>query len=490
MSRSAAALAAVALLVAGCGGGGKKSGSLPEGASLAPKSAVAFVSLSSNFSSDQWRRVQALAARFQGTPRLVAELEKQLKGLDFDKDVKPALGPEVDIVVLDPAGKDVVGLTKPDTTAKLKLLLRRTVSPGETNPAITQIGDWVAIADKQAQLDRFKAAAANGKLADDESFKNAFEKLDPDSSARWWVSGDFVQSALDRSLVRRGAPPRLSHDVGDLHAIAGSVKAEADGVRAEVDGLIDPTPEPATFSPSLPDEVPAGAVLYVGATSLDAPLRTVLALVGKSVPNFDTQLSQVQGVLGLSLENDIYPLLKGESGLAVYPGPGNIPPLLFLQKVDDEQKAESLLKRVAAIAQLAGGIKVDTVPLAGGKSMQRLEFTSAGVTIYDGVAHGKLFVTNSSRLGGQMVAGKPARPLSEDSLYRSARDAAGMPDQIAAFAYGDLNNGLPYAFRLAQRTGSVVPPEAFANVKPLNGAVAYLVKDGDALRISGFSAIK
>jgi hypothetical protein len=258
MSRSAAALAAVALLVAGCGGGGKKSGSLPEGASLAPKSAVAFVSLSSNFSSDQWRRVQALAARFQGTPRLVAELEKQLKGLDFDKDVKPALGPEVDIVVLDPAGKDVVGLTKPDTTAKLKLLLRSTVSPGEKKPAITQIGDWVAIADNQAQLDRFKVAADNGKLADDESFKNAFEKLDPDSSARWWVSGDFVQSALDRSLVRSGAPPRLSHDVGDLRAIAGSVKAEADGVRAEVDGLIDPTPEPATFSPSLPDEVQAG----------------------------------------------------------------------------------------------------------------------------------------------------------------------------------------------------------------------------------------
>jgi hypothetical protein len=489
MSRLAAALAAIALL-AGCGGGGKKSGSLPEGASLAPESAVAFVSLNSDFSSSQWRQVQGLAARFPGTPRLVAELEKQLKGLDFDKDVKPALGPEVDIVVLGPAGNDVIGLTKPDTTAKLKLLLSRTVSPGETKAAITQIGDWVAIADKQAQLDRFKAAAENGKLADDEDFKHAFEKLEPESSARWWVSGDFVQSALDKSLVSGGAPPRLSHDVGDLHAISGSVKAEEGGVKADVYGLIRPTPDPATFSPSLPDEVPGGAVLYVSSTNLAAPLRTVLRLVGKSVPDFNTQLGQVEGVLGLSLEGDIYPLLKEESGFAVYPGPGNIPPLLFLQKVDDEQKAESLLKRVAAIAQLAGGIKVGTVPLPGGKSMQRLEFTNAGVTVYDGVARGKLFVTNSSGLGGQMVAGKTARPLSEDSLYRSARDAAGMPDQVAAFAYGDLKNGLPYAFLLAQRTGSVVPPEAFANVKPLSGAVAYLVKDGDALRISGFAAIK
>src|SRR6185312_8515936 len=101
MTRRAAALAAVVLLAAACGGGGKKGGSVPEGASLAPKSSVAFISLNSD-SSDQWRQVQALAARFPGTPQFVSRLEKQLKGLDFDRDVKPALGPEVDIVALDP----------------------------------------------------------------------------------------------------------------------------------------------------------------------------------------------------------------------------------------------------------------------------------------------------------------------------------------------------------------------------------------------------
>jgi hypothetical protein len=493
MSRGAAVAAAVVLLAAGCGGSGKKSGSVPEGASLAPKSSVGFVSLNSDFSSAQWQHVQALAARFPGTPQLVAALEKQLKGLDFDEDVKPALGSEVDIVLLGPTGKDVVGLTKPDTTTKLKLLLSKLVSKGETKAAITQIGDWVAIADKQAELDRFKAAAENGKLADDEDFKQGFEKLDSDSAARWWVSGDFAQSSLDRSLVSGGAAPRLTHDVGDLHAISGSAKAETDGVQADAYGLIEPTPDPATFSPSLPDEVPAGAVLYISSTNLAAPVRTILRLVGKSEPNFETQLSQIQGVLGLSLADDVYPLLKAESALAVYPGPlgpGNAPPLLFLQEVNDDQKAESLLKRVAAIAQLAGSIKVDTVPLANGKSMQRLEFTEAGVRVYDGVANGKLFVANSEGLGAQIVAGKPAKSLADEPLYRSARDAAGMPDRVAAFAYGDLKNGLPYVFQAAQRSGSTVPPEAFANVKPLHGTVVYLVKDDDALRISGFATIK
>ena len=44
--------------------------------------------------------------------------------------------------------------------------------------------------------------------------------------------------------------------------------------------------------------------------------------------------------------------------------------------------------------------------------------------------------------------------------------------------------------RLSQQSGSTVPPEAFENVKPLHSAVVYLVKDGDALRVSGFQTIK
>jgi hypothetical protein len=35
-----------------------------------------------------------------------------------------------------------------------------------------------------------------------------------------------------------------------------------------------------------------------------------------------------------------------------------------------------------------------------------------------------------------------------------------------------------------------VPPAVSANVKPLQGTVVYLVKDGDVLRISGFQTIK
>jgi Protein of unknown function (DUF3352) len=403
------------------------------------------------------------------------------------QNLKQYAGDEVDVVFLDlQSDRDYVVITKPPTKEKLDQFLKL----GGDAFSQGSVDDW-AVAGDAAAVDRFEELAKSGdKLADDDGFKQGFDQLDAGTSARWWVRGEAVQSALDRSLVSSGAPPRLSHDLGDLQSLSGSFEAETEGVRADAYGLIDPAPDPDTFSPSLPAEVPGGAVLYVSSTDLAAPVRAILRLVSKSRPNFDTQRSQVEGVLGLSLEDDVFPLLKSESALAVYPGAGAIPPILFLQKVGDEDKAESLLKRIAAIAQLSGDIKVDTVSLPGGESMQRFQFPPSDVSVYDGVAHGKVFVTNSQGLGGEIVAGNPSDTLADDPLYRSARKAADMPDQVAGFAYGDLKNGLPYAFRLAQRSGSAVPPEAFTNVKPLNGSLAYLVKDGDALRMSGFATIK
>ena len=484
----AGAVLATIAVAAGCGGGGA-GGSLPDGADVAPASSIAFVSLNTDFSSDQWRKVADLAGRFPGTPQLIAQFEKQT-GLQL-ADVEPALGPETDGVWLDARnnGDDVVVLTKPDSKEKLDTLLEKSREKGEAATHTLQVGDWVAISGSQALLERFKTASEGDKLSGDDSFKHAFEKIDADSSVRAWVRGDFVQTAMDRGFAKNGAPPRLTHDVGDLEAIAGGAKAESDGASIELDGLIDPTPDPATFSPSLPDDIPSGALLYISTTHLDAPLRTILRLVGKSIPSFETQLGQVESVLGLSLDKDIYPLLQAEDALAIYQGTGTIPRVLFVQKVDDEQKAAALLKRLGAIAQLGGSVHVETVQLAG-ESVQKLTFPgTTPVTIYDGTTNGKLFVTNAEGLAEQTING-PSDSLGDDPLYKSARDAADMPGKVAAFAFGDLQDGLPVLLRLSEQSGSTVPPEAFENVKPLHSAVAYLVKDGDALRISGFQTIK
>jgi hypothetical protein len=470
---AAPALVAALAVAAGCGGNGG-GGSIPEGAGKAPADTAAFISLATDPSSEQWKQAMELAARFPGAASQLRRLDKY----------KGAYGPELDVVWLDFAnnGDNVVAVTKPSDIGRLKAV----IAPDKA--AYSELsGGWVAIGGNRAIVDRFAKEAQGDKLDGDKDFKKGFGKLEADSAVRAWVRGSLVQSALDRELASGGAAPRITHLLGDLHAISASARAANDGAAADFYGVIDPVPDPATFSPTLAKEVPSGALLYFSTTSLDTPLRILLRMVGESSSTFDRQLQQVQSVLGISLEDDIYPLLKGESAVAIYAG-RRIPPVLFLQKVDDESKAEGILRRLSAIAQLSGEVRTGTIELRG-ETVQKLTFKSAGVTIYDGVARGKIFVTNAIALAGQAISG-PAKSLADDELFLAARKAAGLPDQVAAFAYGDLQHGLPFVFRLAEQSGSVVPPAARANTKPLHASLAYLVKDADGLRISGFVTIK
>lgn len=465
MRPAAAAVVAVAVLAAGCGGGGGKK-SVPAGASKVPGDAVGFVAL--NTSSADWKQATKLAGRFPALAKQLGRLERYRR----------ALGSEVDYAWLDFAGGHGAALTKPKNLGRLKTLLQ----PDSTS--YSSLGDgWIAIG---GYAKTFKQRLHGDRLDGDKGFKDAFGKLDNSAVLRFWVRGPAAQDALDRALVGGGAAPQVTHELGDLKAIAGVGHAEGDGARIDVRGTIDPTPSPAMFKPSLPRSFPGGAVLYVSSTHLDAPTKAVLRMVARSKPRFETQLKQVEGVLGISLEGDIYPLLKGESALAVYPG-GRIPPILFEQKVADEAKADSLSRRFSALAQTSGSVKVETVQIAR-TTVQKLTF-SPTVTIYDGVAKGRIFVTNTQALAQQAIAGAP-RTLLDDSAFTAARAAAKLPKEVAAFAYADLKTGLPYAFSLAQATGSTITPSKRANAKPLQNGLFYLGKDGGELRLSGFTTIK
>ena len=120
-----ALLALVALLaLAACGGGENASstGSDAAASSAAPADAIAFVDVSSDLDSAQWKQVQKLADRFPGKDAAVQKLLDSLgeENLDWKTDIEPALGPETAIVVIEVAGEpQVVGLTKPDDVATL-----------------------------------------------------------------------------------------------------------------------------------------------------------------------------------------------------------------------------------------------------------------------------------------------------------------------------------------------------------------------------------
>ena len=122
-----ALIVAVALTAAGCGASDEAASG---GAEIVPANAPAFVTVDTNADSSQWRQIEELIEKFpdgdQGLRMLRASFEEDMK-LDWEQDVKPALGDEIDLVWLDFEGRgtNVVAVTKPKDEEKFRAAVQK-----------------------------------------------------------------------------------------------------------------------------------------------------------------------------------------------------------------------------------------------------------------------------------------------------------------------------------------------------------------------------
>jgi hypothetical protein len=477
-----APIVALVLVSPSFGGGG---GSIPDGASVAPASAPAFIAINTDFTSDQWKSTTALFDKFPGGQDLLAQIQKGAGGVNL-ADLKAAVGPEVDLVLLDLTGGkyDTVAMTKPKDKAKLDALLAQSKPPSKSE----EVEGWTVTADSQATLDAFDAARASGKLSDVDLFKKAMKQLPSDAMAKLYVSGKDVQEAVGKALASSGATAGAVGSLGSLDSIAAAASAEQDGVSVDGDIAASPKNQPEAYTPTLPSELPAGALLLVSFAHLDKPLKSVLEQVKSSNPSFSKQLGQAEGLLGLSVEGDVLPALGGEGAVAVYPPAAGdtTPAIALVLKVDDEAKVRDLLKKLVSLARLSGQLQVITVTV-GGVEVQK--FTIQGVSVLVSVFDGKLVVTNADSLIEALHATSGNR-LGDDLNYQEATKNAGLPSEVLGFAYANLESGLPAVFGLAEQSGSTVPQTVRENTKPLKSVLLYASKDGDRFSVGGFLTIK
>ena len=268
--RLAAALSCVALTAAGCGG---RAGAGSEGAAtIVPASAPAYVAVDTDLESDQWSAVDELASKFPGKQKAIESLERQLldAGLDYAVDVEPALGPELDVVWLDfdNDGENVVALLQPDDEAAFERLVAKANAKDPDDQLVSgKVGDWQALAEKQSIIDRFRTATQAGGpvLADDPSFRSAMDSVSDPSLAKLYVSGTKVMNAI-REYAGTDADDVVAQ-LGTLDWIAAAARATDSGLR--FDAVVRGTPGKALdgsgaslFTATLPERVPAGAVLY------------------------------------------------------------------------------------------------------------------------------------------------------------------------------------------------------------------------------------
>ena len=453
---AAAPLAALALLAGGCGGSSKGSASgSAAGATVVPASAVAYVSVNSDLGSDQWKKVDALSKKFPGRAKALADFQKSLAkaNLDFQKDVKPALGPEIDVAWLDFAdgGQNAVAVTQPKDDAKFAVLVKKNNADSSNQKLYTEkVGDWTAISDSQAKLDRLKSAQNGAKLADDSSFKDAVADLPDEALVKLYVNGGAVRQAVQQGLAPTiGQSGLLGKAIPNLGWLSASATAASNGVGFQA-GFKSSGAKTKSYKSALLDRLPAGALADLSFNNVSSNLRRILNQAG-----LRAQAAQVEQALGIS-ENDL------------------------LLEVNDVAKARKLLNRLSALAPMAGAtVKPVTI---GGVAAHELT-VNGQISVDYGVFDGVLAVSNSrSALAGLGAGGVK---LGSDPVFTDARSAAKAPSSTSGFAYVNLQGVFKEVFEYLGADA-----ELRANLAPLRSFFAYGARKGDVTHLNGFLVIK
>jgi hypothetical protein len=477
-----ALLLAVLPLVAGCGA---EAGSGPEGASVAPASAELFLSVDTSFDSPQWKTAGDLVSKFPDGDKALELLFGELgaKGIDFDRDVKPALGPETDVVGLDLTGEgEFVGLTQTKDLEKLKALLAKTGEPFVTR----EVGGWTAFSNSATVLDKFEAARADGTLAGSPEFEDAMSEVEGDAVGRLYLNGSALQDTIQQEENLPAGALGAVFPGGKVPSVALSLKAEEGGIRlegaaklAEDEGGIFAEP----FKAELPKEVPAGALFYLDFNNLESSLSALREFLAQSMPDFDRDLARIEHEVGVSLEEDVFPLFSGESALYIRPSLF-IPEVTLVTHVEDEQAAMATVgKLVKALREYMPVLGDETEVQIGGVKAKEVPL-GAPVALCYAAFDGHLVVT-TSREG---IAGLQEQDdrLADDSDFKDALDEAGVPSETTGFGYIDLKAAIPYVLGFM---GDGVPPQASANLEPLEHLVFYGTKDGRTVHFTGFLAV-
>jgi hypothetical protein len=483
--RSLLAFLAVLPLVAGCG---SSTPAGPEGASVAPASSELFLTIDTSFDSGQWDAAGALLDKFPDGDRGVEYFLRELgdEGIDFDSDVKPAFGPETDIVGLDLFSDEgtFIGLTQPDDKQKLDELLAKSDEPVVTR----EIDGWTAFADTDAVLDRFEEERADGTLEGSDDFKDALDAVASDALARLYLNGGALQAGIEAEGVPTGALETLIPG-GKVPSFALALTAEENGVRlegaaklaGESGGLV---PEP--FRAELPEELPEGAIVYVGFNGLGSQLAALKEFLAQVEPDFDRDVARVEAELGVSLEEDVFPLLDGEGAFVIRPG-FLIPEFTLVTHVDDEDAALATVDKL--LSALAGRLPVGAAPrttdIAGIEA--REVPLRPPLSLYYAAFDGHLVVT-TSRAGISSLREEGDR-LADDPDFRAALDEAGVPEETTGTAYVNVAEAVSNLLGLAEMGEGDLPPELRTNLEPLQYLVLYGTKDGSTVRFTAFLSV-
>jgi Protein of unknown function (DUF3352) len=481
----------LAFLVAGCGSGGSSSNaggnSIPAGASLVRAGVVAFVAIDRDTGSGQWEQLDDLAQKFPGRDEAIAQFKDELtkEGVDYDDDVKPALGPELDLAVVSAGTEEstrVVGLTKPDDPAKFKTLVAKLNANDSGGDAAVyrEVGDgWYAISDSQlaitSALKRDQTA-----LADDDTFKQAMGKLAGDALVKAYLDGQRVNQLVSRAAAKSGSSlGTASLGLDKLKYLAAAVSAEDDGLRvhgASSGGNLGSS----DFTSQLIGGVPENALALLDFSGKAATEQLDQL---RSSPQFGEAAKELTEYLGITT-GELISLFGGE--LAFYVRSATVIPefTLALHPQDESAALAALDKLAAHVAAMAGG-QVES-GTQGDRQVKTVDLGQFAIH-YGSVGDAKIVITTG--LNGVADYGSGSS-LQDSADFKEAKDAAGMPDSTGDVVYVDIKNFVPLLEGFASLAGGNLPKDVVDNLRPVRSLLAWSEGEGDSRTFDAFLEIK
>ena len=455
--------AALAFATAGCGGAAEAGGEVPDSASLAPADALAFATLTTDESSDQWKTATQLIDRLPGArEQLTDEVTKALdeQGLTWQADVAPALGPEVVLVVT--ADRKTIVLTKPDDEAKLTALLAKSDQPIVS----ATVDGWAALAETRSDLTAYRSALAQGTLSADDGLEAGFATLPGDALARAWIDVAGLTPQLREELDQASQDLDLGVDW-----LAAAVGAEDDGVRLAV-GVRTPGGTGTEYEPKLVGRVPADAVaaLSFGGT------QKLVDQVERRIPLGDIA-DEVEKATGVSV-GGILDAFSGEGIVYVRPA-GTAPEVTLVLAPPDPDKVWQTVDRLAQRIAEQSGTTVRTVE-EDGRDVSVVDADGATVR-YARLDDDTVIVTTG--VTGIRDFASDGEKLDSSDAYRRAADAVGLGDRTGGFLYVDVDGLLPIVDGLA---GDALSANDRQAIQKVDAFVLEASRGGETTTLTGF----
>jgi hypothetical protein len=444
-----------------------------------PANAALYVTVDTDLASAQCQALQRLADKFPDKQHAVDSLQQALagKGLDWERDVKPALGPELDVALLDlKHPNDSVALMQP----KSKDAFEQAVAKGNAKDPKSQLvyehyHGWTVVADKQSALDAFIEAseAAKQTLSDNSTFRSAMDKAG-DGLVRAYVNGSRVMSVARNMFGADGQ--KYVQQFGTLDWLTTSLKAKSDGIAW--DTVVHGTPgkkfEQAGVQGSdgsLQKFVPSDALVYLAFRGAKGMTRGLADNPILLQPGFEG-LGRVFAELGT--------ILEGENAFYIRPG-AKYPEVTFIAAPRGGVDGAAVLDRVLGRLAKQLGARPKQVKMAG---LAARAVGTKPVTVLYANVDGKLVVTDFP--AGLRFVKSGGRAIAQSPEFRQAAKSSGLPAKPAVVLYVDIHSTLPVLNRL----GAGLPEGVARNLKPLRSAVEYAARRSHELQISFFLRIE